>query len=155
MKYVHRFQVTAPLERVVEFHKHSASMGAITPPPIVVRVHRAPVRLAEGDEMEFTLWVGPFPIRWLARIEQVTPTSFVDRQVRGPFTRWVHRHSFVALSDGTTEVLDEVEVELATQWFWRLVGFGMWLNLPVLFAFRAWKTRRLLGDPQADPAEVA
>ncbi len=29
-------------------------------------------------------------------------------------------------------------------WFWRLVGMGMWLNLPILFAYRGWKTRQLL-----------
>jgi ligand-binding SRPBCC domain-containing protein len=151
MKYVHRFRVSSPLEAVVQFHRQSASMGAITPPPIVVTVHRAPPLLAEGDEMDFTLWLGPFPIHWLARIEQVSPTSFVDRQLRGPFTRWVHRHTFVPLADGATEVLDEVEADLSPQWFWRLLGLGMWLNLPVLFTFRAWKTQRLLGIRQADP----
>ncbi|MEZ4584038.1 MAG: hypothetical protein R3A10_20780 [Caldilineaceae bacterium] len=62
-------------------------MGAITPPPVIVRVHRAPELLGEGDEMDFTMWLGPLPIRWLARIEQVTPVTFVDRQLRGPFAR--------------------------------------------------------------------
>jgi hypothetical protein len=44
-----------------------------------------------------------------------------------------------------TAVVDEVTVGLADNWFWRLFGLGMWLNLPVLFAYRGWKTRRLLG----------
>lgn len=146
MKYAHRFQVAAPLAVVADFHRQSASMAAITPPPISVEIHRAPVQLAAGDEMEFTLWIGPFPIRWLARIEHQSPTSFMDRQLRGPFARWVHRHTFAPLKDGRTEVLDEVEVTLARQWFWRLFGFGMWSSLPLLFAYRAWKTRRLLAS---------
>ncbi len=104
--------------------------------------------------MEFSLWFGPFPIRWLACIEQVTPTSFVDRQVRGPFARWVHQHTFVPLTGDTTVVLDEVEADLSPQWFWRLLGLGMWLNLPVLFAFRAWKTQRLLGRTQVSQSHT-
>ena len=144
MNYRHRFEVKAPLAAVAEFHRSSASMGAITPPPVIVRVHRAPERLAEGDEMDFTLWLGPLPLRWVARIEEVSETGFSDRQLRGPFARWVHRHTFVALDESATAVLDHVEVETSNHWLWRLVGSLMWLNMPVLFAFRTWKTKRAL-----------
>jgi len=144
MQYQHRFQVKAPIAHVVDFHSHSASMSAITPPPVIVRIHSAPEELTEGDEMDFTMWLGPLPVRWVARIENVTPTSFVDRQIHGPFTQWIHQHSFIEIDAQTTEVHDTVTVELGTQWFWRLVGRMMWLNLPLLFAFRGWKTRRLL-----------
>ena len=81
MEYKHHFEVNAPLAAVAEFHAQSASMGAITPPPVVVRVHRAPTRLDDGDEMDFTMWLGPLPVRWLARIEDVSPTEFTDRQL--------------------------------------------------------------------------
>jgi ligand-binding SRPBCC domain-containing protein len=144
MKYVHCFQVKANIEQVAVFHRHSASMGAITPFPIQVQIHTAPELLRNGDEMDFTLWAGPIPIRWLAMIEDVTPTGFVDRQLRGPFRQWRHRHSFLALPNGYTEVLDEVEIELASHWFWYLIGLGMWFTMPILFAYRGWKTRQLL-----------
>ena len=48
-------------------------------------MHRAPAILGEGDEMEFILWVGPLPVRWVAYIEQVSGEGFTDRQLRGPF----------------------------------------------------------------------
>jgi len=144
MDYHHHFTVKAPLNAVAAFHRRSASMGAITPPPVIVRIHRAPPLLGEGDEMAFTMWLGPLPIHWVARIEQVTPISFVDRQVRGPFAEWVHHHTFVPLEDGTTQIVDHVQAVASAHGFWKLVGMGMWLNLPILFAFRAWKTRRLL-----------
>jgi ligand-binding SRPBCC domain-containing protein len=144
MKYKHRFEVKAPLAAVAEFHAQSASMGAITPPPVVVRVHRAPVRLDDGDEMDFTMWLGPLPMRWLARIEDVSPSGFSDRQLRGPFRCWLHRHTFVAVDEATTAVVDEIELEFRSHLWWRLVGLGMWLSLPLLFAYRGWKTRRLI-----------
>lgn len=144
MRYRHRFQVDAPLAAVADFHTQSASMGAITPPPVAVRVHRAPARLEEGDEMEFTLWLGPLPMRWLARIENVSPTGFTDRQLRGPFQHWVHRHAFLSVDEITTAVVDEIELSLRLHPWWGLVGLGVWLSLPILFAYRGWKTRRLV-----------
>ncbi|GAB4541257.1 MAG: hypothetical protein Kow0063_31970 [Anaerolineae bacterium] len=157
MKYRHCFEVAAPLAVVADFHAHSASMGAITPPPLVVRVQRAPTRLAEGDEMEFTMWLGPLPVRWLARIEDVGPTGFTDRQLHGPFRRWVHHHTFTPVDEATTAVLDEVELELRPHLWWGAVGLGMWLGLPLLLAYRAWKTRRLIQSQpqrQATPENV-
>jgi hypothetical protein len=86
------------------------------------------------------------PLRWQARFEDVTPTSFVDRMVRGPMRTWRHRHSFVAVDDHTTDVVDEVEVQPRLHPLWGPVGVGMAFNLPVLFAFRQWQTRRLLAQ---------
>jgi ligand-binding SRPBCC domain-containing protein len=119
-------------------------MGAITPPPVVAQIHQAPTHLQEGDEMDFTLWLGPLPIRWLARIEDVGQHGFVDRQLRGPFQQWRHHHRFVPIDPTTTEVIDEIEAKLQKHPWWGLVGLGMWLNLPILFAYRGWKTKRLL-----------
>jgi ligand-binding SRPBCC domain-containing protein len=123
MNYRHSFEVRAPQDAVAAFHQDPRSMGAITPPPVIVRLHSAPPQLDEGAQMDFTLWVGPLPIRWLAQIEQVTPIS-PDR----------------------TLVIDHVEAELSRHWFWRLAGLGMWLSLPLLFAYRGWQTRRLAAD---------
>ncbi len=145
MIYRHVFCVRAPLAAVADFHRRSGSLSAITPPPIVMRVHRAPQVLGEGDEMDFTLWLGPLPVRWVARIEQISEAGFVDRQVRGPFRRWEHRHTFVPLDEMTTEVHDEVQAEPGDGLFWKLVSLAMWLGLPLLFAYRGWRTRRLLG----------
>lgn len=144
MKFQHRFEVEAPVAAVAAFHRQSASMGAITPPPVIVRVHQAPAILNNQDEMAFTLWLGPLPIHWVARIEEVTPTGFVDRQVQGPFHTWIHRHTFRSLTTDRTEVIDEIEITLADHWLWKVVGWGMYLNLPLLFAYRAWQTKRLV-----------
>jgi len=144
MKYEHRFRVRASLAAVAEFHSRSAAMPAITPPPIIVRVHRAPSRMTSGDEMDFTLWAGPLPLRWLARIEDASPAGFTDRQLRGPFAAWAHRHTFVRVTDEITEVVDRVEAQIKRHPFWGPVGLLMWAGLPLLFAFRGWQTRRLL-----------
>jgi ligand-binding SRPBCC domain-containing protein len=144
MIYRHRFQVRAPLARVSKFHSRAASMAAITPPPIIIRMNQSPATLAEGDRMDFTMWLGPLAISWLARMEGVSNNGFTDRQLRGPFEEWVHRHSFLAVDEETTEIVDEITLQPRRQPFWWLMGMGMWLGLPLLFTYRAWKTRRML-----------
>ena len=146
MKFRHTFRVNAPLQAVADFHARSASMGAITPPPVNVRVHHAPEILREGDQMDFTLWLGPLPIRWLASIENISPNGFSDRQLKGPFSSWVHRHSFLPIDKGQTEISDEISFTIKKHPFWGIVGLGVGISLPLLFAFRAWKTRRLLAS---------
>ena len=129
MRYSHSFSVAAPLDDEVRFHRESASMAKITPPPILVRMHSVPDELGDGDEMSFTLWMGPIPLRWTARIEQVVATGFIDRQVQGPFGKWIHRHIFIPDGDSSTTVIDVVEAELHHDPFWRMAGIGMWLGI--------------------------
>ena len=144
MKFQHRFRVRASLAAVAEFHSQTASLAVLTPLPVVVRIHRAPTIQHAGDEIDFTMWFGPLPIRWLAQIDQVWDSGFVDRQVRGPFRAWVHRHSFALVDVTTTDVFDEVQAELSSYWLWWIIGSSMWLTLPLLFAYRGWRTRRVL-----------
>ncbi|MHB8132635.1 MAG: SRPBCC family protein [Anaerolineaceae bacterium] len=144
MIYRHKFRVHSALTQVAEFHSRATSMPAITPPPMVVSLHNVPDILSEGDEMDFTLKLGPIPIHWLARIEDVSLSGFTDRQIKGPFKEWIHRHSFIVVNDKTTEVKDEITLSLSSNPLWWLVGIGMRAGLPLLFAFRAWKTKRLL-----------
>lgn len=144
MKYTHRFTVRAPLAKVAAFHRRATSMAAITPPPIIVQMHRAPVELADNAEVEFTLWMGPLPLRWHALMDQVSENGFRDRMLSGPFASWVHQHRFIPLDDYTTEVVDEIEASLPVSFSRRMIALGMWLGTPLLFAYRAWRTRRLL-----------
>ena len=144
MKYEHRFRVKASLPAVNTFHRLAASLSAITPPPIRVKVHRAPAELSDGQEIDFTLCLGPFCLPWLARIESVTDAEFTDRQLRGPFESWLHRHSFRRINENITEVTDQIDIQLKRSPGARLLGLGFVLGLPFLFAFRGWKTRALL-----------
>jgi ligand-binding SRPBCC domain-containing protein len=144
MKYEHRFRVRASLAAVADFHSRAASMPEITPPPIVVRIQSAPPTLGDGDRMDFTMWAGPLPMRWGAQIENVSEWGFTDRQLRGPFAHWQHRHSFEPLANELTEVVDQVEASVQKHVLWGPVGIAMWVGLPLLFAYRGWKTRRLL-----------
>jgi ligand-binding SRPBCC domain-containing protein len=73
--------------------------------------------------------------------EVTEQNGFVDTQTQGPFRSWRHHHQFRALDDNTTEVIDEIEAE-----YGNLISRFMWLNLPFLFGYRAWRTKTALKD---------
>jgi ligand-binding SRPBCC domain-containing protein len=154
MRYQHEFTLQATLEDVIAFHARSSSMAAITPPPIIVRIHEAPAILKDQDRMRFTLWLGPLPLHWTAQIETDSPTSFIDRQVTGPFALWEHRHSFKALEGGRVLVQDDVKAQLKRHFIWWLAGAGMWLGMPILFAYRGWKTSKIVGRSSPLPGST-
>lgn len=142
--FTHRFSVRAPLERVIAFHSDTRALKILTPPPVIVQFHQVQP-LGEGSVADFTLWLGPLPVRWVAvHTEFQGGHSFVDIQNSGPFKSWRHRHTFKARSDDRTEIFDEVQAEPSRHILWGLVSRLMWLNLGMLFAYRAWITRRHL-----------
>jgi ligand-binding SRPBCC domain-containing protein len=145
MKFEHRFRVDAPQQVVAEFHRRATTLKAITPPPIFMQFHTPPPDpLGEGDSFTFTMWIGPLPFKWGSRIEEVSTEGFGDVQTQGAFAQWRHRHNFVRIDDQTTEVFDQVEARLRPHPVLGPVGLAMWLGLPILFAYRAWRTRKLL-----------
>lgn len=52
------------------------------------------------------------PLDWRTRIDAFEPPHrFVDRQLRGPYRRWVHTHEFLETVDGT-RIVDRVEYQV-------------------------------------------
>jgi ligand-binding SRPBCC domain-containing protein len=109
------------------------------PPPMHVRFNQIEP-LANGSVADFTMYAGPVSIRWVAVHSDVTEQNgFVDVQEQGPFQSWRHRHHFRAIDEQRTEVIDEIEAEIGN-----VLSRFMWLNLPVLFAYRARQTKKQL-----------
>jgi len=144
MEYRHRFTAHAPLEDVLAFHRTAGSLKAISPPLFRVSGLEAPDCLEEGSRIGFKMWLGPLPLRWVARIENFDDTGFDDVQLEGPFASWTHRHRFHANPDGTCQVDDHVSLALKAHPLWWPVGLLMALGLPLLFGYRARKTNLLL-----------
>jgi ligand-binding SRPBCC domain-containing protein len=118
MDYHHRFILKAPLEEVLAFHLSARSLLAITPPFLFMRDVDAPQCMTEDSRMAFTLWLGPLPVRWQARIESLDSSGFDDVQIEGPFAAWKHTHRFEAQQDGTCLVHDHVRLRLEYHPIW-------------------------------------
>jgi ligand-binding SRPBCC domain-containing protein len=141
--FEYRSVIPTSMDAMWQFHAAPSALTTLTPPPLFIQIVRnGRVSLTEG-EVEFRLWFGPVPVRWLARHEPgATPTSFIDRMLEGPMAVWVHRHNFRAVAGGI-ELHDQITLRHRSGWrgvLTRLVFDG--LPLRVLFAYRHWRTRR-------------
>jgi ligand-binding SRPBCC domain-containing protein len=111
---VHRLQreqyVDQPLADVFDFFAEPHNLERITPPWLSFTVLTPdPIEMGVGALIDYRLRVHGVPLRWTSRIEDWEPgRSFVDRQLRGPYGLWHHRHTFAEAGQGTV-VRDEVD----------------------------------------------
>ena len=65
-------------------------------------------KLQAGTLIDYKLKVHGIPLKWKTRINAfVENVSFIDEQLKGPYTKWVHEHSFTKVKNGTL-ICDEV-----------------------------------------------
>lgn len=123
-----------PVEIVFAFFADPENLPALTPPAQQARIDKLqlvppsgttpaqrPSRAAGVGSLISLSWrpLPPLPlrIRWLAEIiEYRTNDAFTDRQVRGPFRYWLHKHRVRPVGDrrapGVTVLSDEIDYEL-------------------------------------------
>jgi len=142
--FEHEFDVDAPLEAVRAFHDSPEALRQLTPPGAAIQLIRFGP-LIEGMEAEFRLWLGPVPVHWVARHEDVSDLGFTDIQVEGPLARWRHVHRFETVGPHQSRVKDRIDYEhpAGLSSAWTRVAFGA-AALRVLFAHRSRATRRAL-----------
>jgi ligand-binding SRPBCC domain-containing protein len=140
------FTVRASLADVAQFHHQTEALKRLTPPPVFVQFHEVEP-LGEGSISKFTMWFGPFPVKWSAVHTDVNPErGFTDTQAEhGLLKKWVHTHSFVPEDNGLTRVREHIEYEhqaglrgIAS----RLLFAPLMLRL--LFMYRKWVAKRAL-----------
>jgi ligand-binding SRPBCC domain-containing protein len=141
--FSHRFRVDATLEEVAAFHRDTRILKKLTPFPLWVQIHKMEP-LTENSRANFTIWAGPIPLRWEALHTNLSEQGFTDTQIKGPYKYWSHNHHFNSINPETTEIIDEVRASYGEGLFWGLVTRLMWLGMPILFAFRGWRTRKSL-----------
>lgn len=144
--FEHAFQVRASVDVVAAFHDEAASLVAITPPPVRVKVLRFDAPVRAGSRVIFKLMLGPLAVAtWDGEIVEHQPgVSFRDVLRRGPFGKWSHTHAFEAAAGGT-RVIDRVEYEPPFGLIGKIIDpVFVRPALRFMFWYRARQTRRLL-----------
>ncbi len=139
--FTYSFTVNAPLSAVSAFHHDTRVLKKLSPPPIFVQIHQFEP-LSENSQAQFTLWVGPIPLRWQTIHTQVGPAGFTDTQLRGPLKQWQHTHRFSAVSTSQTLVNERIVYEHNNGF--KGVITRLLFNKPalwLLFTYRMWATR--------------
>lgn len=98
-----------------EFFSTPLNLAKITPPEMGFRIREPFDKRSIWAGQRITYRVSPLlgiPLTWVTCIALVdAPHRFVDVQVKGPYKRWWHQHTFTA-KDGGTLMHDRVEYEL-------------------------------------------
>ena len=99
-----------PTQDVFDFFADAFNLELLTPPWLQFRVITpAPIAMQQGTVIDYRLKLRGIPVRWQSQITLWEPPyRFVDEQIKGPYRRWVHHHTF-AESDGGTLARDHVD----------------------------------------------
>jgi ligand-binding SRPBCC domain-containing protein len=140
--------ISQPIDKVFEFFSNAANLDAITPAWLHFRIiTRMPVEVHAGTLLEYTLRLKGIPIHWITEItEWDPPHRFVDRQLKGPYRKWIHTHTF-EVKDGGTQVRDQVQYEIAAWIFEPLINrFFVRPDLVRIFQHRSAQLKKCFGE---------
>jgi ligand-binding SRPBCC domain-containing protein len=87
-----------------------------------------------------------FPIYWSSKISNYTNNKvFIDEQLKGPYKKWVHTHSFIPYEGGTL-IVDEIKYQLPMGFLGNLfAGSFVKKDLSKIFGFRQKTIQRIFG----------
>jgi len=134
-----------PPEDVFPFYSDAFRLEELTPPLLRFQVVTPPpIEMRAGAEIDYRLRLHGLPLKWRSRITVWEPSHrFVDEQIKGPYRRWVHEHTFIPHDDGTL-VRDVVEYDMFSGWLadWLLVR----RDLRRIFDYRQQQLARIFGE---------
>ena len=97
-------------EEAFAWHERPGAIERLTPPWERVQVVERTGGIEEGARATFRIRVGPTWVRWVAvHRDHVRGRQFVDEQVEGPFSHWIHRHLFDPAGPNTCSYTDRIE----------------------------------------------
>ena len=101
--------VALPIAEVFHFFSDASQLGRITPPWVNFKILTSlPVEMKRGTLLDYKIRLHGIPMRWRTEICEWEPCSrFADQQLKGPYQRWYHEHTFESV-DGGTLVKDNV-----------------------------------------------
>lgn len=92
-----------PREELFKFFADATNLEKITPSLLGFKVITpTPIAMGPGTLIDYKLKVRGVPIRWRTLIATWDPPNrFTDEQLKGPYKRWHHTHSFTDEAGGT------------------------------------------------------
>jgi uncharacterized protein (TIGR01777 family) len=140
--------VPRPMDEVFGFFSNAQNLEVLTPPHLKFKVLSSSTdSLQAGTLIDYKLQLHGIPFRWQSLIGEWNPvTHFSDTQMRGPYKRWFHTHTFIE-QDGGTLIRDHALYRLPFGVPGDTVGyFLVKRDLEKIFSYRIAKTRELFGE---------
>lgn len=99
-----------PRKLIFKFFADPGNLERLTPAWLHFQfLKSADIELRQGTRLDYRLRLHGIPLRWQSEIAVWDPPGrFVDRQTRGPYSFWLHEHTFMERNGGTL-VGDRIE----------------------------------------------
>ena len=123
-----RFETSIPVsqQQLYDYHASGGAFERLIPPWDQIRIvewkggeatsHLSLKEqfgdLSVGTSVHVKVGPAPLALSLIAKhIEHNNPTGFVDQQIKGPFSRWVHRHQFMSEKTGQSLLVDTLDYQ--------------------------------------------
>lgn len=95
--------INKPLEQVFEFFSAAENLEKITPDTLNFKIlKKSTESIQKGTLIDYQLKIHGVPAKWKTEIcEWSPPYKFADNQLKGPYQKWYHTHTFETLGSGT------------------------------------------------------
>lgn len=130
--------INKPIEDVFEFFSNPDNLSVITPPKLGFKILTpTPIKMSIGRLIDYKIYLMGIPIHWRTLITDFDPPhTFIDQQIKGPYTIWHHTHTFQKV-DGGVEIKDRVVYSIPFSILGRILNF-LWIrkDLENIFNYR-------------------
>lgn len=135
---IRSLEIDLPREEVFAFFADAVNLERITPPELGFNIITPqPIEIERGSLIDYKLSLHGIPMKWRTEISVWDPPfEFVDRQLRGPYAQWIHRHTFTELDRDKTLIEDEVRYRLPFEPLGDIAHFIVRRQLDYIFDHR-------------------
>ena len=117
-------KINSSLGQVFSFFSKPENLALITPPELDFKILTpGPIKMKEGQLIDYTIKIFGLKIRWRTLITEFDyPNSFVDQQIKGPYSMWHHKHTFHDCKD-FVHMVDEINYSVSFGFLGRIMNY--------------------------------
>jgi ligand-binding SRPBCC domain-containing protein len=116
-------EIDRPLNEVFSFFSRAENLEHLTPDWLNFKILTPlPIEMKTGTLIDYQIKLYGIPLNWKTEITRWDPPSgFVDSQIKGPYSVWIHEHKFEE-QDGKTIMTDIVDYDIPAGFLKSLVN---------------------------------
>ncbi len=138
------------LEQAFDFFSKAENLNEVTPPDVYFNILTPlPISMQKGTIIDYKIKISGIPFKWRTHIKTWEPLHyFIDEQVKGPYSRWHHTHTFEQKDDHVL-MTDKVEY-LSPGWILEplIHRFFVKKRVEAIFVYREKIFKHIFGKPQ-------
>ncbi|MCP4693079.1 MAG: TIGR01777 family protein, partial [Desulfobacterales bacterium] len=138
--FIKKSWFNAPVEEVFQWHARPGALERLSPPWDPLEVLYKDGGIGKGARVVMKIKAAPLPlkIKWIAEhTDYFENRMFRDRQVKGPFARWIHTHRLEPDGPRACRLEDHIEYALPLPPFGNFFGNALVKNkLERIFRYR-------------------